>query len=306
MPEEFELSPDDDKAQGYAHWVTILQTMVRTPFDTPTAPMQSAEFWIDGGSKPKRDIEKMELAENYAQLAQWELNAPCNLTSLAIEEAETFVSVATQMSQAYKTMQTALEAKESQPATPKPDPSTATEEQAEEEEDESTVDFGDDDFALAGVILRKSYEGGLDLTSPEQYNAYHELPYALRSQADLDNLAEVVSQKNAFIIKQRHDNKQAGADYRDYGFLVKLFRQGDPERLLAGAKSVNAPYFMQQLLALIDSSAAGSSRPHSMALIARLIADVASGTTQNVADQRRHQGGGRSRRSSQQTEDTEA
>ena len=67
------------------------------------------------------------------------------------------------------------------------------------------------------------------------------------------------------------------------------------DRLLAGAKTVKAPYFAQLMMSMIDTSAAGSHRPTGMGLVGRILADIANGGAPSVEQQRRQQRNSRGR-----------
>lgn len=300
MPEDFEQSPLDDEQRGsHADWAGIIRYLARSNFDTPSAPMQSAEFWLDQGGKLRRDIEKIEVAREFYSLGIDQMHAPCNLMSLQIDEAEAFVEVGNMMLRGWQELALARQSDEDEDA----------EDEDEDAEDE-LMDDDDDDIGgglLLGIVHRKKYVGVLDLNIPEQADAYHSLPYALACDADATDLSQMLARKQEWLHETRRDIAAARREghYRDYGPLIKIFRQSDVERLLAGVKSTQLPYFLRELQGLIDSSAAGTHRKHTEALLARLIAYEGGGGS-SPQEQRRTQGGGRRQGGSRGNSDNES
>ena len=309
MPESFDTLPGEERRDNsYDTWANVVQSASRNNFDSPTSIIQGGEFWLESsGENAKRDIEKIQLAEMYANFAQWQMYAPCNLRSLYIEQAEAFISVASMMLQARQDYQKALASAgdEFEPDdddddyAADPDDPDAPPDSADDDEDESEEERGmafEDDVSdadtLPGVIYRQRYAHLLDLeNSPEHAQAFQELPYAIATDIDARHLATAVGDKKQWLIEQRKasDVAKANGYFRDYGYLIKMYRQSDPERALGGAKSVNTPFFFRRLQAMVDSSAAGALRQVNMALVARLMANIAGGGAPSVSEQRKMQ-----------------
>lgn len=165
MPEEFENSPLDEERRGsHADWSEVIKYSGRGNFDTPTSPLHGAEFWQEsGGGKSRRDIEKIEVAREFASLGLDQLHAPCNLRSLQIDEAEAFIQVGSLMLRAWRDASKSDGAGESSDVDT--DEFEGTEDEDEDpSEDEMLLDAEDDDVfdtELPGIVYRKKFESVL-------------------------------------------------------------------------------------------------------------------------------------------------
>ena len=206
---DWEPFEDGQGNSSHSDWVRVLMYMMRPVSDTPTAILNSAEFWIPGpGGKMMRDTEKMRLAEEYANLAFEQMNAPCNLVSLQIEEHEYFLAVG-------RLMIAEWERKQAEDAAPEPEP----EDDEDDDPDEGyEPDDDDDDDERAGPgrkplcpgarqafepvrSARRRLPRGLQIANPAQIAeaaaAWRRLPHMLSRPAECDKLRKTFTGRSS-------------------------------------------------------------------------------------------------------------
>lgn len=289
---------DVDGAQRGSHqdWVNVLQYGGRSNTDRLTSFIDHLEPWTNDGGKGKarRDPDLINLVQEIANIGVMQATAPCNLMSLQIETAEHFLSVGQQM----------LAAWDKPPALSRA--AGRFEDDDEDEDDDDFDDMADTGVEEPGIVHRAKFIRALPDT-PEGFDAKMELPYCIRTASEADRLREKIREKEAWLVRQSHQDardKEVGC-YRDYGHLVKLHREEDPDRLLGGAKTTILPFFLSLAHLLVDASSAGAGRLNFLGSVARVVPNISDGSPPSLEDQKRYQSRGRRQRGNESSDDGE-
>ena len=159
-----------------------------------------------------KGIQQVE--EGFVDLAWEQLLAPCNLTSLRVEENEYFLTAGHKMLEVWHRKLEAWRRKNDSHA-PKP------------------------------KVYRDDFESSIPDT-PEGQQAISDLPYRLASEQGATILAEEIDRRENWLRAQAIWKAQAKADgvYRDYGWAVKRLRNHGS---LSEADMADLPYFARCL-----------------------------------------------------------
>ena len=155
-----------------------------------------------------RNKEIQQVEEGFDYLYEEQLRAPCNLTSLQVEENEYFLKVAHKMLEVWH--------RKNDSHAPKPE------------------------------VYRDDFESSIPDT-PEGQQAISDLPYRLASEQDATILAEEIDRRENWLRAQAIWKAQAKEEgvYRDYGWAVKRLRNHGS---LSEADMADLPYFGRCLL----------------------------------------------------------
>lgn len=161
-----------------------------------------------------RNKEIQQVGEGFVDLAWEQLLAPCNLTSLRVEENEYFLTAADKMLEAWHRKLEAWHRKNDSHA-PKP------------------------------KVYRDDFESSIPDT-PEGQQAISDLPYRLASEQGATILAEEIDRRENWLRAQAIRKAQAKEDgvYRDYGWVVKRLRNHGS---LSEADMADLPHFARCL-----------------------------------------------------------
>ena len=159
-----------------------------------------------------KGIQQVE--ERFVDLAWEQLLAPCNLTSLRVEENEYFLTAGHKMLEVWHRKLEAWRRKKDSHA-PKP------------------------------KVYRDDFKSSVPDT-PEGQQAISDLPYRVASERDAAILAEEIDRRENWLRAQAIWKAQAKADgvYRDYGWAVKRLRNHGS---LSAADMADLPYFARCL-----------------------------------------------------------
>lgn len=165
-----------------------------------------------------REIQQVE--EGFVDLAWEQLLAPCNLTSLRVEENEYFLTAGHKMLEVWHRKLEAWRRKNDSHA-PKP------------------------------KVCRDDFESSIPDT-PEGQQAISDLPYRVASEQGATILAEEIDRRENWLRAQAIRKAQAKEDgvYRDYGWAVKRLRSHGS---LSEADMADLPYFARCLLIFRDA-----------------------------------------------------
>ena len=253
MAGEFEWNESEpestDSGGSHVHWERVLAQKDRMNSDTFTGFLDGAEFWTSAGNP---DLEMQEIVAECTQIGLEVLFARCNNRLQDLEISESWVSAAHEMLNEWR----------------------------------EKVESGD-----TAPVMRPSVSsiGASDEHCAAQ--ARDSLPFSIRTQQGADELEKAIASSEAWIVATRGSiaSDQAKGVFVDYWRLHRSMRDVDRERVLAGQKTDNLPWHLQQAHTLVDASASGTRRPTQMAGIARLVWSRMMGKSQNDFDAQRRQ-----------------
>ena len=161
-----------------------------------------------------RNKEIQQVEEGFVDLAWEQLLAPCNLTSLRVEENEYFLTAGHKMLEVWHRKLESWRRKKDSHA-PKPE------------------------------VYRGDFKSFIPDT-PEGQQAISDLPYRIASEQGATILAEEIDRRENWLRAQATQKAQAKEDgvYRDYGWAVKRLRNHGS---LSEADIADLPYFARCL-----------------------------------------------------------